>query len=290
MNLEFHPAASVGSTDVLRDLAVQIFGSGDRPPDWFDRKLHRECVDLERSVVACAGPGPTNGLADLYGYFLLGFPRSLVGIARAAGGGVRPDVRGRGIGRQLVEHACNVGARGCRAMQVIAEPPVVDYYKGLSFKPYANHVTLLQFATGRAPASMPTFSPWDPAGVRAFEIAGWLREAWDRSGSTRTTFVGQVRSGARMWLHLSREGVAYLGHRVLAESSPPAEEDRQHGVVAFMRDALDRLPEGAPVLIVGADPASPAARGLVDAGWRVVQRGTTLRRVLHNAAADAELV
>src|SRR5690606_23057275 len=55
----------------LTRLAEAMFGRGDRPPGWLARKLARERVDPDLSVLAVAPGSPQHAPEDmLLGYFL----------------------------------------------------------------------------------------------------------------------------------------------------------------------------------------------------------------------------
>jgi ribosomal protein S18 acetylase RimI-like enzyme len=104
-------AIEIVGAEVLDDLAAlepvaeAVFGRGDRRSGWFARKLIREGVEPRLSSLAVVAPGPRADPTRVHGYVLIGRAASLAGVARGAGVGVLERVRGRGIGRRLLEHA-----------------------------------------------------------------------------------------------------------------------------------------------------------------------------------------
>ena len=71
------PGRDVGELTRLQPLAERAFGGGDRPDGWFSRKLLREAIDPDLTVVAVDRSLPAVGPGDpspWCGYLLVGRP------------------------------------------------------------------------------------------------------------------------------------------------------------------------------------------------------------------------
>jgi len=277
------PASEVGGPQRLQPLAERIFGEKNRPQGWFRRKVARESVDAELSMVALR----EDAILDVTdpsawcGYVLVGTPPSLSGAARTAGAGVVPEARGFGIGGRLLEAACEAAAcTGCRTVLTLASDDTVAFYSARGFAHVRETVTALAFARGgTAEALREAPTAWTPPGVvlgtTHVEACAWLEEAWEGTESfLRHTLAIALSHGLQAWLHLSREGAAFLSHRLLVPCARPLREN----ISKVMADLLLRLPAERPVLITGLDPAVEATRDLVEDGWDVVQRGHVMAR------------
>lgn len=258
--------------DALTRLAEDLFGRGDRPPGWLARKLAREGVDPELSVLAVARGAPEPAPEDmLLGYFLIGQePRAPV--AHSAGLGVRPHLRGAGLGAALVREAV---ARLVRAaplapaiLRVLAEPARESFYARLGFAVATRRVTLMARGTAsisladhvRALQAAPP-APWSPPPMPADarEICGWRAAVWARTPDRATM---EPLPGA--WAHVSREGRALLVQRLVVS---PGLDPR--AVV----DALAAgIPAGTPVLLYGAEAVSSITALLLQHGLAPAQR------------------
>ncbi|MCB9702107.1 MAG: GNAT family N-acetyltransferase [Myxococcales bacterium] len=282
-----HTPTIVGA-DALADLASlepiarAIFGEGDRPAGWFERKLRRERVDPRLSVIAREG-------ASIVGYALLGAPPSLPGVARAAGMGVIPTHRGRGLGSALLAAAAErARSAGLRRLHTLAGPERVGFYERFGMLAIARLHTLLA-APPEAPADVAFGGalrlgaplPWALPG--ATEVAGWLAEAWSETPDPlrASAAIGAAGGDPIAWAHLSREGRAWLCQRLLVADGSPLERE---GRALAAAEALRRsLAADAPLLLYGLPAVSAITDALLQRGWRVVQEGVVMERVL---AAD----
>jgi len=142
----------------LEALVVEVFGAGDRPRGWFERKLSREVVDPALSKIAVDRRGRRIG-------FLLGSaPASLPGVARLVSLGVLPTSRRQGIGRALIEAAATTAAAaGLGSMTALAEADRRSFYTDTGFSPEAVLRTIL--APRRSPESAPTRAQTRRGGV-----------------------------------------------------------------------------------------------------------------------------
>ena len=247
----------------MEPLARRIFGDGDRPAGWFARKLRREAVSPDLSLLACEG----DRLDRPLGYLLLGAPPSLPGVARSAGLGLVPAARGLGLGRHLLHAAGRRAAdAGLGELHLLADLTSRPFYAAHGLHERAHLRTL--HAAGRGPAAprLPPPAPWDLPGARP--LAGWLREAWERTEpELRATLEIHLAPSARLIAHLSREGRALLVQRLLLAGPLDAPVDLPSAAARL----LAALPAAAPILLYGCLP-DLAAR-LLPAGWSCVQEG-----------------
>jgi GNAT superfamily N-acetyltransferase len=268
-------AAELGDPGRLEALARRVFGDGDRPAGWFDRKLRREQVDLRLSPVAVAAGAEARDPDAWLGYVLVGTPGSLGDAVRTAGTGVVPRARGRGLGGRLLADAVErCASAGRRRMQILAEAEVTPFYARHGFSLVTPTVTALGFARGTAePPPLEPPGPWRALERGEHEPVAWLPEAWEgtelaaRHGLSWSSAWGP----ARAWL--SREGVAWLVQRLVAP-------ERGDALPALADALLRRLPAGAPVLLPLLPAEAPVTRELLASGWAPAQRGALLDRPL----------
>ncbi|WAS98430.1 GNAT family N-acetyltransferase [Nannocystis punicea] len=250
------------ATDALASLAEAVFGRGERAPGWFARKLEREGVDLDLSVLAVAA-GATEPVPQdmLFGYFLLGQDPS-DRIAHSAGLGVIAARRGGGLGRALVEAAAvRLAPAGYEALRVLAEPEREAFYARLGLVVTARRLTLL--AHGTCPISHVRWDreladqakqPWSPAPTNGdpLEVCAWRPGAWAR---TPPALAATLEPMPGVWAHVSREGRALLVQRMLvARGIEP---------VAAVAALLARTPASMPLLLYGVDPVSSITAALL---------------------------
>jgi hypothetical protein len=239
-------------------------------------------VDAKLSMVAVrqdAGREATDP-STWCGYVLVGTPPSLSGAARTAGTGVVPEARDLGLGGRLLDAACAAAASaGLRTVLTLATDETAAFYAAQRFARVREIVTALAFARGPRGEVREAAEAWTPPGVvlgnTHVEACAWLEEAWEGTeGPLRHTLAITTPGGSRAWLHVSREGTAFLSHRVLVPCGRPPREN----VAKVMAELLDRLPADRPVLITGLDPAAAATRALLQDDWDVVQRGHIMVR------------
>jgi GNAT superfamily N-acetyltransferase len=272
------PTSAIGGPARLEALAVRVFGSGDRPCGWFERKLRRERVDAELSMVAARDTAELTDPAAWLGYVLVGRPACLPGVARTAGTGVVSEAHGRGIGADLVRAVrARAGAAGLHTVRTLASAAARPFYERMGFSCVREVTTLLAFGRGRAAEFVHGPEPWTPAdvvpGQTHVEACAWLEDAWvGTEAHLRHTLSIDAGGELPGWVHLSREGLALLAHRVLVPWCGPEED----ALRAFARGLLEHVPEGRPVMIFGLDPRASATAALLADGWSAVQHGAVM--------------
>jgi ribosomal protein S18 acetylase RimI-like enzyme len=259
---------------VLESVAEAVFGRGRREPGWFARKLIREAVDAKLSSLIVSAPAASEAITpdQIGGYALLGRAASLGSVARGSGVGIVASLRGRGLGRALLEHAlARVHAAGCDAAEFLAEPERVGWYVAQGFAVVEEQLTLLALGTGGIAATLRADDPpRDPADA----LWWWVPEMWQRTPTAERVFV--EFDGARFWL--TREGRAWLVHR--SEPNDPA-------VVVRGLEALRRnLAPTTPLLLYPCPAASPWVLALREVGFTPAQRSFVVRR---STAGQAQL-
>lgn len=309
--------AKPGEVATLEALVAEIFGAGDRPRGWFERKLAREVVDPALSKIAVDPRGAK------VGFLLASAPASLSGVARLVSLGVLPTRRGHGIGRALIEAAATAAtAAGLSSMTALAEADRRGFYADTGFAPEAVLRTLL--APSRSPerparrgdgagpdapsgsrATAPKSaaavtepadevmmirrlppSGWTRAGTEA--VGGWLAEAWEGTAAALRQTYALGGDDPRAWAHVSREGEALLIHRLLLRSRSAPRAPREVATAVFeIAQALARqLAPGGPLLFYGLPAVSPITALLESAGWTCVQESTRMVRRLRSQAMD----
>ena len=254
------PAAPVVLTD-LQALAEASFAGRPRPPGWFARKLVREAVDLDRSLLAL---GPGN---EIVGYTLTGAEPGAT-TAHSAGLGVLPAWRRQGIGAALVRGLeLPLRRAGFTALRVLAEPPLRGFYQRLGLHPRAERHTLWSPGTGAADLDLRAHPrrPWSLPG-RA--VAGWREGTWTRTPDADAASLRLADGDA--WAHLSREGAVLLVQRlcVTDDGDPLRWQSRVHAALAELRAHAH---SDTAVLLYGCDIVSCITASLMRAQWRVAQ-------------------
>jgi len=281
------PLAAAGDPTGLQPLAEAIFGAGDRRPDWFARKLVRECVDPEPPRLAIDDElGPPGDPRAWLGYVLVGTPPSRQPTARTAGTGVLAAARGRGLGTALVQAAMQACARaGYDALELWAEDGQESFYRRLGFVPVLLFETLLAF--GRAPAGapleLPPPLPWDappePSDtprLEPVEVQSFLAEAYERTPTAERGTVRITTPHGLAHAHLCREGRAIAIHRTLVPPYDPTSD-----ALTLFDAVLARSPPQTPVVLVAIDRVSSITASLCNrdatAPWQPIQRGAIVR-------------
>lgn len=262
-----------GRTTHLAALYGRIFGRARTPSTaWLEDRMARGAVRLGASVVAARGD-PTNP-ADWCGLALVGLPPSLAPAARAAGMGIVPESRGRGLGKRLVEAMCRRAAdAGARTLEVTAHPRHVAFYGALGFR----HVRTVE--TWAAPATTGTPPRWSPAPptcgghVLATEIA----ETW-RCGRKPRHLVCTTDGTTVTARTVEVEGGCLVAE--LRSDRPPSGA----GPLAELRS----LAGSGHVFVTGIAPDAPFRRLLPRAGFRLVQRAERMARALAPASATSD--
>jgi len=260
----------VGDLVRLQSLAEQVFGAGDRRPQWFVDKLDRECVDPALTQVAMLDGDPI-------GYALVGRPPSSAPILRAAGTAVLQAWRGRGIASAMLDAATQASAGA--PLELWAQDELVPFYASRGFALVRSVTTLLAFARG-TDFELPPLQPWSTGD--GIELHAYLEEAWTRTNAARRHTLVFDDLGA--CVHVCREGRAFALHRTVVRDIARAPE-------VFDR-VLERLPTATPVVAIAlpdTDVApqramvSSVTHSLRAAGWVDIQRSRILRRAGHLA-------
>ncbi len=268
------------SVDELADLEpiiAKIFGSRDRPPGWFQRKLHREVVDPGLSQIARSERG------DILGAVLVGAPPSLGKTAQIITLGVLERFRGLGCARELLRATTSAAtSRGFLHLTALAESHRKRFYEAAGFAAMLSQRTLV-VTTPESPQEppMPVLelppAPWDRPRTKA--VGGWLEEAWMRTPQAegRTIAIGTKHPQA--WAHISIEGQARLIHRLLLDDRCPP-KDYPERVLAVCRALRQAFTPAGPLFLYGLPTVSRITAALLGAGWQNAQESTLMVRSL----------
>ena len=262
----------------LQALAEACFAGRPRPPRWFARKLVRDAVDLDLSLLAL-GPGDAP-----IGYTLTGVEVNAA-VAHSAGLGVLPAWRRQGIGAALVRALSRpLQDAGFTALRALAEPPIRGFYERLGFRPRALRHTLWAPGTGAADLDLRALPrlAWALPGraVTQWRAGNWSRTPDDEAATLRLP-------DADAWAHLSREGAAVLIQR-LCVADDPDDPDALDGLAARrIHAALAELRayfhSDTAVLLYGCDTVSCVTASLIQTKWRVAQTACEMQRDLGDA-------
>jgi ribosomal protein S18 acetylase RimI-like enzyme len=253
--IEIREVESLEQLLALEGVVVRIFGAGRRAPGWFRRKLLREGIEPGLSGVAIDRGEPR-------GCVLVG-----PGSEAAARGSmicVEPALRGRGIGRELIDFArSRASARGFSQLEFSAEGDRVDWYLRQGFSIVEQQLAMC--ANGLGSRDEVLLGVEDaPIGREA--VWSWLPQMWTRTPARERGFL--ELGSAKVWL--SREGRAWLAQRLeLADV-----EDLPHVVEQLRRSfATD-----TPLLLYPCPADTPITDALTSAGFAPVQRSFLVRR------------
>lgn len=277
--LRIVPALEAGSLAELEPVARAIFGDGNRPRGWFERKLKRECVDPRLSMVAVRGDHGSLSTRCV-GYALVGTPPSLHPIVRTAGIGVVPALRRRSLGARLIRAAVEeVRKHDYRAIRIPADVARLGFYLEQEFEPLRSDVSLLSFGRGSLINGSSDIEPWgrDCPWSRRRErpVSQWLEEAWALTPASDRTDIELTAHRTTLRALISKEGIARVLHRVLVTG--PGDD----ATVVRLFDALkDKIADGAPIVVVGVPERGRLTQHLLDAGWTVAQRVRVMERHL----------
>jgi GNAT superfamily N-acetyltransferase len=263
----------------LEPLAEAMFG-GPRRSGWLARKLERECVDPRSSALLVRGRVEPDARVDVdrvVGYVLVGRPPSLCPVARGAGVGLHPSLRGQRLGTELVEAAVERSANaGASALEFLAEPARVDWYGRMGFAFVRTEWTLQSEATGEHDRFEWTLGPGPER--EEVRVWSWILEAWQRTPAAERGWFGSsiATSRARAWA--TREGRAVLIHRF--EFGEPGQVVEAARIVDALNEVRAGLPRGTPLLLYPIPARRSWPRALLDAGWTIAQQSSVVRRDL----------
>jgi ribosomal protein S18 acetylase RimI-like enzyme len=266
-----------GELGQLELLAQTMFG-GRRTPGWLARKIVRECVDPHSCALLVRGAVAADesvAVDRVVGYALVGRPPSLGDLARGAGVGVLPELRGRGLGSALIEAAVEHSARaGATEIEFLAERERVQWYAALGFTMVSGEWTLQREATGEHDHFEWTLAP----GPERDEVRvwSWIAEAWHRTPAGERGWFAPADAGERMCAWASREGRAVLIHRL--ELGEPGRLVERPRVVEALNRVRAGLPRGTPVLLYPVPARRSWPRALRDDGWAIVQSSQVMAR------------
>jgi ribosomal protein S18 acetylase RimI-like enzyme len=268
------PAADIAVAE-LQTLVEACFAGRPREPEWLARKLVREAVDRERSLLAL-GPGD-----QAIGYTLAGADDD-AHVAHSAGLGVLPAWRRQGLGSALLLGLTQpLRSAGFTALRVLAEPPLRGFYQRLGFRPRTERHTLWAPGTGAADLDLRALPrlAWALPG-RA--VAGWREGTWTRTPDADAATVQLTDADA--WAHLSREGTAVLIQRLcLAPDDRDDSDDDERRIHAALTQLRARFHRDTAVLLYGCDVVSCITASLMQAQWRVAQTACEMQRDLGDA-------
>lgn len=248
----------------LEGLVERVFGARRRAPGWFRRKLVREGIEAGLSGVAV-------DRGELCGFVLVG--PGWEGVARGSMIGVEPALRGRGVGRALIDFACGrAGRRGFLRLEFSCEDERVDWYLGQGFELVERHLTLC--APGLGPVDeLPIGVEAAPTGREA--LWSWLPQIWTRTPNHEQAYV--EIDAAKIWL--SREGRVWLAHRM------------ELAALDELALALGRLRRmiaiDTPLLLYPCAAESQTAAAAMDVGFTPVQRSFLVHRTTSSIQSNS---
>ena len=168
------PVRSPDELRALASVAEAVFPSPRRPAGWFERKLEREGVRPELSVVAVDA-------GSIQGYLLLGTAPSEPDTARGAGVGLCPAYRGRGIGPRLMKVAANLAREaGLSRLEFLAEPARLPWYTRQGFTVVREELTLLA-APARPDDPVVDWQPATEPDSPGHPSWSWIPAFWQRT-------------------------------------------------------------------------------------------------------------
>lgn len=250
----------------LQALTEQIFGVGQRAPGWFRRKLIREGVEARLSAIAI-----DRASGEPCGLVLVGGAASLGNHVRGSMIGVAAAVRGRGIGRALIDVAdVRAHALGFEQLEFLCEAERLDWYLGQGFALVEHQLSLCANGLGSRD-ELQVGIEIEAAPLGRDPLWTWLPEIWMRTPAPERAYLELDASGhgrARIWL--TREGRAWLAQRLELEAG-----ESLANVVAQLRR---RLATDTPLLLYPCTAGTPTADALTCAGFVPAQHSSLVRR------------
>lgn len=259
----------------LQALNEQIFGAGQRAPGWFRRKLIREGVEARLSAVAIDVAS-----GEQCGHVLVGSAPSLGTCARGSTVGVAAAMRGRGIGRALIDFAdARAHACGFEQLEFLCERERLGWYLGQGF--VLVECQLLLCANGLGPRDeLQTGVEAGPLGRDP--LWTWLPEIWMRTPAPERSYLElDASSGGRARIWLTREGRAWLAQRL--ELDGPND-----GLLDVVGQLRRKLATDTPLLLYPCTANTPTAELLESAGFVPIQRSFLVRRPTGASLAESQ--
>lgn len=253
----------------LQAFNEQIFGGGRREPGWFRRKLIREGVEARLSAIAI-----DRASREPCGHVLVGTAASLGPCVRGSMVGVTAPMRGRGIGRALIDFAdARAHALGFEQLEFLCEGERLGWYLRQGFTLVERQLALR--SSGLGPRDeLQTGAELAP--VRRDPVWAWLPEIWTRTPASERAYLELDVSHGRARIWLTREGGAWLAQRL--ELDGPHEHDRRADLPAVLGQLRRRVATTTPLLIYPCTADTPTAEALVAADFVPVQRSFLVRR------------
>lgn len=276
----------------LQALNEQIFGVGQRASGWFRRKLIREGIEARLSAIAI-----DRASGEPCGHVLVGGGASLGLCVRGSAVGVTAAVRGRGIGRALIDAAdARAHACGFEQLEFLCEGERLDWYLRQGFTLVERQ--LLLCANGLGPRDeLKTGVATEAAPLGRDPLWTWLPEIWTRTPPAERGYLeldasgrGRGRGRARIWL--SREGRAWLAQRLeldlaTARAGDPDDlaDDLAEALANIVGQLRRELATDTPLLLYPCTAGTPTVEALASAGFDPVQRSFLVRRPTGRAPA-----
>jgi GNAT superfamily N-acetyltransferase len=250
----------------LQALTEQIFGVGQRAPGWFRRKLIREGVEPRLSAIAI-----DRASGEPCGHVLVGGAASLGNRVRGSTIAVTTAMRGRGIGRALIDFAdARAHACGFEQLEFLCEDERLNWYLRQGFTLVERQLSLCASGLGLHD-ELPTGVEIEAAPLSRDPLWTWLPEIWMRTPTSERAYLELDASGhgrARIWL--TREGRAWLAQRL--------ELDHGEALVHVVGQLRRKLATDTPLLLYPCTAETPTTEALTSAGFMPMQRSSLVRR------------
>jgi hypothetical protein len=208
------------------------------------------------------------------GCVLVGSAASLGERVRGSTVAVAAAVRGRGIGRALIDFA-DTRARACgfEQLEFLCERERLDWYLRQGFTLVEGQ--LLLSTTGLGPRdAVQTKVAIEATAFGQDPLWTWLPESWTRTPRPERAYLQlDVPGGGIAKIWLTREGRAWLAQRL--EIDPTRSSIDLVSIVSQLRHAIAR---DTPVLLYPCTAESSTAEALVSAGLVALQRSFLVRR------------
>jgi ribosomal protein S18 acetylase RimI-like enzyme len=255
----------------LQAFTEQIFEAGPRTSGWFRRKLIREGVQARLSAIAIEP-----GSKKICGCVLVGEAVSLRERVRGSTVAVATAVRGRGVGRALIDFADALAhARGFEQLEFLCEDERLGWYLQQGFTIVERQ--LLLSTSGLGPRDdLQTKVATEAAAFGSDPLWTWLPETWTRTPLAERAYLElDVPGGKLAKIWLTHEGRAWLASRLEIDPLSTRAHVDLVNIVGQLRHAIAR---DTPLLLYPCTAGTPTAEALVSAGSVPLQRSFLVRR------------